>query len=123
MKNLILEIKSKRIRIKSLYTNTANLIIKDLPITSNVQKWGEEIFFNTNLSIPLEKDAKEIINFGEIAFWTEGSAIAIGYGRTPASKGDEIRLVSPCNIWGNASFNKGFFKNVYEGDEIKLYLD
>ena len=123
MKNIILEIKTKRIKIKLLDTNTANLIRKNLPIISKVQKWGEEIFFNTNLLIPLEKNAKEVVNLGEIAFWTEGSAIAIGYGRTPASIEDEIRLVSPCNIWGNAKLNKDFFKNVYEGDKIGLYLN
>ena len=123
MKNLILEIKSKQIKINLLDTNTAHLICKSLPITSKIQKWGEEIFFNTNLIIPLEKNAKEVVNLGEIAFWTEGSAIAIGYGRTPASTGDEIRLVSPCNVWGNAQFKKDFFKNVNEGDQIKLYFD
>ena len=123
MKNIILEIKTKRIKIKLLDTNTANLIRKNLPIISKVQKWGEEIFFNTNLIVPLEKDAKEVVNLGEIAFWTEGSAVAIGYGRTPASTGDEIRLISPCNVWGDAEFNKDFFKNVNEGDDIKLYLD
>ena len=60
------------------------------------------------------------MQLGELAFWTEGSAIAIGYGKTPVSVGQEIRLIGPCNVWADCSFKKSDFDNIKPGDEISL---
>ena len=35
----------------------------------------------------------------------------------------EIRLIGPCNVWGNANFKKSDFDNVKPGDEISLDLE
>ena len=120
MKKLILRINGKSLNLFLKETETAEKIYNAVPINSSINTWGEEIYFNTNLSINREKEAKAVVDFGEIAFWTEGSAIAIGYGKTPVSSGDEIRLASPCNIWANADFDKSFFGDINDGDKISL---
>ena len=119
-KTLILKFNSKLFEINLRNTETAKLIAKSIPIKSRIQIWGEEIFFNTNLQIKLEDDAREVMQLGELAFWTEGSAIAIGYGKTPVSVGQEIRLIWPCNVWADCSFKKSDFDNIKSGDEISI---
>ena len=120
MKKLILKFNSKLFEINLRNTETSRLIAKSIPINSKIQIWGEEIFFNINLQVKLEDDAKQVVKLGELAFWTEGSAIAIGYGKTPVSIGQEIRLIGPCNVWADGNFKKSDFDNIKPGDEISL---
>jgi hypothetical protein len=78
-----------------------------------INTWGEEIYFETkNLGIKPDKNARDIVTFGEVAYWCEGHSIAIGFGKTPVSIGNEIRLVSKVNVFGTFSTSSKVLNNL-----------
>jgi uncharacterized protein len=99
---LVLEIGDVTIRAELLDTPTAKALLDAAPFTSTASTWGEEVYFGTPVSLPRERDARAVVTPGELAFWCDGDSIAIAYGRTPISRGDESRLASPSNVWGKA---------------------
>ena len=84
---------------------TAVAIWDELPLRSFIKFWGKEIYFSCNINVELDKDSKSVIKYGEIVFWPRGNCIAIGYGQTPMSIHNEIRLADKCNIWGYSKSN------------------
>jgi hypothetical protein len=103
-----------------LDTPTAKAIAAALPITGSALTWGEEVYFDIPVKVAREQDARAVVVPGEIAYWPDGHAIAIGYGRTPISKGDETRLASPCNIWAKALRDVKVLRSVKAGTKIAV---
>jgi uncharacterized protein len=103
-----------------LDTPTAKAIAAKLPISSQAMIWGEEVYFDIPVKAAREKDAKAVVTPGEIAYWPDGHAIAIGFGRTPISEGNETRLASPCNIWAKALGDVKTLKSVRAGTKIEV---
>jgi hypothetical protein len=120
MNSINLKFSTFTLNIKLRSTNTANVIKNNLPFKSIVKTWGEEIYFEVPITqdISLEKNAKDIINLGEIAYWVEGKCIAIGYGKTPISQNSEIRLAAKTNIWGDAIIDINKLRKIKDGDEV-----
>ena len=103
-----------------LDTPTAKAIAAKLPLTSSALIWGEEVYFMIPVEVAREKDARAVVTPGEIAYWPDGPAIAIGFGRTPISHGDECRLASHCNIFAKALDDVKMLAKLKAGAKISV---
>ena len=111
-------IKDIEIIVELLDTNTSKKIWDELPCQSTLKKWGKEIYFDIDVNASLEKNSKNIITSGEIVFWPAGRCIAIGYGQTPLSINNEIRLADYCNVWGLSDSDLNNLDHLNDDDEV-----
>ena len=101
-------------------TPTANKLLEALPCSSSANTWGEEVYFSTPVSTVLEADAQQVVPSGTICFWVEGQSLAIPFGPTPISQGDECRLVTKVNLLGKLEGNPRVLKSIRDGDKIRV---
>ncbi|MFI6765685.1 cyclophilin-like fold protein [Streptomyces sp. NPDC050355] len=102
-------------------TPTAAALVAALPVDSTAHTWGEEVYFDTGLTPALEADARQVVEPGTVAFWPPGNALALPYGPTPISEGDEPRLASPCNVLGRIDGDPRALATVRSGDPIHVH--
>lgn len=103
-----------------LDTPTARAVAASLPVSSSAMTWGEEVYFEVPVKIARESDARAVVTPGEIAYWPDGHCIALGYGRTPISRGDETRLASPCNVFAKALSDVKALAKVRAGAKVEV---
>ncbi len=105
----------------SLYdTPTAAKLMESLPFGASANTWGDEVYFKTPVNSTLEPDAQQVVEPGTVGFWVEGSSIAIPFGPTPISEGDECRLVTAVNMVGMCDGDAGVLARIADGDAIRV---
>ncbi len=103
-----------------LDSETGHAIASILPITGSVNRWGDEIYFDIPLKLALATDARDLVEAGELGYWPDGRAFCIFFGKTPMSRGDEIRAASRVNIFGRIIGDATVFKTIADGAEITI---
>jgi uncharacterized protein len=103
-----------------LDTPTARALLAALPIEAKANTWGEEVYFDVAIDVKLEADAREVVEPGTVCFWVQGSSLALPFGPTPVSKGDECRLVTKVNVLGRITGDPRLLKSVKSGTRIRV---
>ena len=101
-------------------TPTARALLAILPCQSHANTWGDEVYFSVPVKAVLEKDARQVVEPGIVCFWVEGSSLALPFGPTPISKGNECRLVARVNILGKLDSDPQSLKTVKDGDKVRV---
>jgi hypothetical protein len=101
---------------------SVNQLVKILPCEANASTWGDEVYFELPLALELEADAQQVVEPGTVCFWVEGHSLALPFGPTPASKGQESRLVTRCNVLGKIEGDPRELKKVKAGTAIRVEL-
>jgi hypothetical protein len=104
-------------------TPTARAIVAALPLKAKAQTWGEEVYFEIPVTAKLESSAKQVVPPGTVCFWAEGSSLALPWGRTPVSEGNESRLVTRCNVLGTIDGDPRQLASVRSGDSITVSME
>ncbi len=99
---------------------TIDRLLSALPLSSAVERWGDEIYFYVDFKASLEPGARSEMEVGEVAYWPSGPAIAIFFGPTPASKGSKPAAVSECNVIGRVEASPEVLRRAKEGNKVHL---
>ena len=101
-------------------TKMADLILEHLPIESQVNTWGDEIYFSIPVQAELDDSAREVVEMGDLGYWPPGNAFCIFFGPTPNSRGDEIRPASAVNVFGKVVGDPTVLKSVRSGISLRI---
>ncbi|MCE5330046.1 hypothetical protein LLG07_06925 [bacterium] len=104
-------------------SKTAKKLLKILPFKSEINLWGNEVYFEIPIEADLE-NGKELMDVGNIAFWPPGNAFCIFFGPTPVGDGTKPRAASAVTVIGKITDENGIDKirKIKPDDSIELRL-
>ena len=122
-----LEKRRIRIRVGSVQVEaelkpnrTAQALFTALPIETSVNTWGEEFYCN----IPGVNDYRETattqVKVGDVAFWGVGGMLAIFFGRTPMSLGEDPVPADRVNVIGKIVGDAKILREAMGATSIKV---
>ena len=101
-------------------SETARKLAEALPCEGPANTWGEEAYVVVPLEVSLDSEPKQVVDPGTICYWVQGQAVALAYGPTPISEGNECRLVTACNVIGKVDGEPRQLASIAEGMTLTL---
>ena len=101
-------------------TETTKAIINVLPIETSFNTWGDEFYFEIPVEMELDDTATDKVKVGDIGYWPTGNALAIFFGPTPMSTGDDPVPASKVNMVGKVLDDATQLRNVKSESKIRI---
>ena len=110
-----------RVEAELYDTPTSRALYDILPVTRNVNTWGDEIYFEIPVTMPLEPGAKAEVEAGELAYWPNMPAFCIFFGPTPVSRDGRPVAASPVNLLGRLlKLEPVSLRSIHEGQNVTI---
>jgi hypothetical protein len=91
-------------------SSTARRLWEALPIESQAQRWGDEVYFETPVVVG-EEDPQAEVPSGAVAYWPPGKALCLFFGQQP---------YSPVNVVGEIEGDPGVLSAVGDGEAVRV---
>lgn len=91
-----------------------------LPLKTSFNVWGDEFYFSVPLDHPLDNTATRRVSIGDIGYWPPGPAVAIFFGPTPMSTGNDPVPASEVNVVGRLFGDATMLRSVKQADLISI---
>jgi hypothetical protein len=101
-------------------TPCARAVAEALPIEASISTWGDEFYFSVPVRQSADDTATLEVKVGDIGYWPPGEALAIFFGPTPASTGDDPVPASDVNVVGRILGDARSLKNVARERSIRI---
>ncbi len=101
-------------------TKTAQEVYAALPIESPVNTWGEEFYFKMAGVKDHRETATNQVKVGDVAFWGAGQVLAIFFGRTPMSMGQDPVPADRVNVIGHILGDASVLQRAMEASTIRI---
>jgi hypothetical protein len=100
---------------------TAKALVRKLPLTVDLSRWGEELYGSVGLGKNPEPGARDVMEVGELAYWPPGDAFCVFFGPTPASSGKEPRAASEVTPIGRITGDPALLRSL--GGRVRATIE
>jgi len=119
-RRLIITIDTVNLVAELAQTPSADALWNALPLRAQAHRWGDELYFSVPFSAPLENNAQEVVQAGDVAYWPDGPALCFFFGPTPVSRPNEIRAAAAVNVCGRIRDESSVLQQVTDKATVTL---
>lgn len=119
-KKIKIIIDGKELKAELFDTECGQKIADALPIESKINEWGDEFYFSIGIKMPLDNTATTKVKAGDIGYWPPGEALAIFFGKTPLSTGQDPVPASEVNIVGRLIDSPSILKSLKGAKKVRI---